>query len=234
MTRHLISRLVPGAVAVVLWTPGAALAQPASPSPLATPSPGRGPEVSGEVSGALARGSTLAIAVDATMPGGWEDLHLVDVVVRSGDEVLDRIQFDIEDYKMKVGEQDLVVGTGAVATGEYLRVGGTDIVVTTGGGNLSFGIDAGVVKTLPESSRFDLSVTTDLGTTAETSTQLSEPDDGGISWGTVITAVLIALLAGGFVGNIVASRRRPPVRASIYGSIQRRIDEEAGTSPPRR
>jgi hypothetical protein len=186
------------------------------------------------VSGALAKGSTLAIAVDATMPGGWEDLHLVDVVVRSGDEVLDRIQFDIEDYKMKVGEQDLVVGTGAVATGEYLRVEGTDIVVTTGGGNLSFETDAGVVKTLPESSRFDLSVTTDRGTTAETSTQLSEPEGGGISWGTVITAVLIALLAGGFVGNIFASRRRPPVRASIYGSIQRRIDEEAPTSPPRR
>jgi len=186
------------------------------------------------VSGALAKGSTLAIAVDATMPGGWEGLHLVDVVVRSGEEVLDRIQFDIEDNKMKVGQQDLIVGTGAVATGEYLRVGGTDIVVTTGAGNLSFEIDARVVKTLPESSRFDLSVTTDLGTTAETSTQLSEPDDGGISWGTVITAVLIALLAGGFVGNIFASRRRPPVRASIYGSIQRRIDEEAPTSPPRR
>ena len=83
-------------------------------------------------------------------------------------------QFDIEDNKMKVGEQDLIVGTGAVATGEYLRVGGTDIVVTTGAGNLSFEIDARVVKTLPESSRFDLSVTTDLGTTAETSTQLCE------------------------------------------------------------
>ena len=186
------------------------------------------------MSGALVKGSTLAIAVDATMPGGWEGLHLVDVVVRSGEEVLDRIQFDIEDNKMKVGQQDLIVGTGAVATGEYLRVGGTDIVVTTGAGNLSFEIDARVVKTLPESSRFDLSVTTDLGTTAETSTQLSEPESGGISWGTVITAVLIALLAGGFVGNIAASRRRPPVRASIYGSIQRKIDEEAGTSPPRR
>ena len=74
------------------------------------------------MSGALARGSTLAIAVDATMPGGWEDLHLVDVVVRSGDEVLDRIRFDIEDYKMKVGEQDLVVGTGAVARGKSMVI----------------------------------------------------------------------------------------------------------------
>jgi hypothetical protein len=160
------------------------------------------------VSGALARGSTLAIAVDATMPGGWEDLHLVDIVVRSGGQELERIQYDIEDTKLKVGEQDLVVGTGAAATGEYLRVDGADIIVTTGAGNLSFEVDARVVKTLPESSRFDLSVTTDRGTTAETSTQLSEPEGGGISWGTVITAVLIALLAGGFVGNIAASRRR--------------------------
>jgi hypothetical protein len=199
-----------------------------------TPSPERGLQVSGEVAGALASGSTLVISVDATMPGGWEGLHMVEAVVRSGGEDLDRIEFDIEDNKLKVGEHDIVVGTGAVATTEYLRVRGTDVVVTFGGGNLSFGVDARVVKTLPEGTRFDLSVVTDLGNTAETSTQLSEPDDGGISWGTVITAVLIALLAGGFVGNIFASRRRPPVRASIYGSIQRRIDEEAPRSPPRR
>jgi hypothetical protein len=36
----------------------------------------------------------------------------------------------------------------------------------------------------------------------------------------------VALLAGGFVGNLVASRRRPPQRLSIYGSIQQRIEQE--------
>jgi hypothetical protein len=233
VTHRLMSRVLPGMFVLALWTPGPAVAQTASPSPLATPSPPRGPQVSSEVSGALSRGSTLVIAVDTTMPGGWRGLRLIEVLVRSGGQDLDRIQFDIEDNKLKVGEHDLVVGTGAVATGEYLRVGGADVVVTTGGANLSFDVDAKVVSTLPESSRFDVRVTTDLGTTAETSTKLSEPDGGGITLGTVITAVLIALLAGGFLGNIMASRRRPPVRTSIYGSIQRRIDEDAGASPPR-
>lgn len=232
VTRHLISRFAPGVLFLVL-SAGTAVAQSVPPSPLPTPSPARGPEVSGEVSGALPKGSTLAISVDATMPGGWQGLHLIEILVRSDGEELERIVFDIEDNKLKVGGHDLVVGTGAAATGEYLRVGGADVVVTTGGANLAFDVDAKVVSTLPESSRFDLSVTTDLGTTAATSTNLSEPDGGGITWGTVITAVLIALLAGGFLGNIMASRRRPPVRTSIYGSIQRRIDEDAGASPPR-
>jgi hypothetical protein len=87
-----------------------------------------------------------------------------------------------------------------------------------------------VVKTIPEGARFLLTVVDDFGASAEVTRTLAEPQTGGITWGTVIAAILVALLAGGFVGNVFASRRRPPQRLSIYGSIQERIEQErAGT-----
>ena len=55
----------------------------------------------------------------------------------------------------------------------------------------------------------------------------------GITWGTVLTAVFVALVAGGLVGNVFASHRRTPARPSVYGTIQRRIDaERSGSARP--
>ena len=104
---------------------------------------------------------------------------------------------------------------------------GTDVVVTTGGANLSFEAEAGVVKAIPEDARFELSVTDDVGTRVTAARGLARNDpDSGLTWGAVLTAVVVALFVGGFLGNRVASRRRPPARLSVYGTVQRRIDEE--------
>jgi hypothetical protein len=191
-----------------------------------SPTPASGPSASGQVTGTLTAGSTLTIGIDGTMPGGWQALHLLEASIMSGNKELDRLRFDIEDNKLTVGDQDLIVGTGATATSEYLRVGGADVVVTTGGANISFDVKAHVVKAIPEGARFLLSVVDDFGASAEVTRTLAEPQTGGITWGTVIAAILVALLAGGFVGNVFASRRRPPQRLSIYGSIQQRIEQE--------
>ncbi len=109
---------------------------------------------------------------------------------------------------------------------------GADVVVTTGGANLSFEVDADVVEAIPEDARFELSVTDDLGTRVTAARRLARNDpDSGLTWGTVLTAVVVALFAGGFLGNLLASRRRPPARLSVYGTIQRRIDEERKPTP---
>ena len=190
-----------------------------------TPTP-RPATVTGAVTGALTSGSTLSISVDAAMPGGWEGLHLVEVRVLDGSQELEHLVFDIEDNQLTVGDEKIAVGTGAVADGEYLRVSGSKVVVTTGAGNLSFAVDASVVRAIPEGARFELGVTDDFGGTARTTERLAEPEDGGLTWGTVVTVVVIALLAGGFVGNLFASHRRPPARMSVYGTIAKRIDAD--------
>ncbi|HKI27998.1 MAG TPA: hypothetical protein VKB32_01040, partial [Actinomycetota bacterium] len=115
--------------AAVLLAGGPASAQ----SP--TPGPTRGPSVDGEVTGVLSMGSALTIRIDGTMPGGWEALHLLEATITSGNRELDRVRFDIEDNKLTVSDQPLIVGTGATATSEYLRVNGGDVIVTTGGAN---------------------------------------------------------------------------------------------------
>jgi hypothetical protein len=224
--RSVIRRPAPGAqlllaaIVAVAVTAGPASAQSASPSPAS------GPSVHGEVSGALAVGSTLTIRVGGTMPGGWEALHLLEATITSANRELDRLRFDIEDNKLTVGNQDLIVGTGATATSEYLRVSGTEVIVTTGGANLSFEVDARVVKTIPEDARFVLGVVDDLGESAEVTRSLAEPESGGFTWGTVVALIAAALFAGGFVGNLFASKRRLPPRASVYDAVQRRLEAD--------
>jgi hypothetical protein len=200
-----------------------ALAQTVTPSP-------RGPGVEGEVGGALDAGSTLVVAIDATMPGGWEALHLVEAVILDGGQELERITYDIEDVQLTVGEQRIVVGTGGVATGEYLRVSGADVIVTTGGGNLSFEVEADVLKALPEETRFELGVTDDFGGATSVRHQLADPATEGLTWETVLAFVAAALFIGAFIGNLFASKRRPPVRPSIYATVQRRLEQERASS----
>ncbi len=213
--------LLAAAFLAVIVAPGPASAQSASPSPAS------GPSVNGQVTGALAAGSTLTIRVDATMPVGWHALHLLEASVMSGNKELDRLRFDIEDNKLTVGDQDtLIVGTGATATSEYLRVIGTNVIMTTGGANLSFEVDAHVVKTIPEDARFVLGVVDDFGVSAEVTRSLAAPEGGGISWGTVAALIAAALFAGGFVGNIFANKRRPPPRASVYDAVRRRVETD--------
>jgi hypothetical protein len=215
---------------VIAVTAAAGLTGAQSPSPPRAPRP----SVTGQVTGALANGSVLAIEVDATMPGGWEGLQLVEVSVRSGGEELEHLRFDIEDSKLTIGDQGIVVGTGNVATGRYLRASGADVVVTTGGGNLSFEVDADVVKAIPEDARFGLSVTDDFGVSDEVSRGVTEPEGAGFTWQTVVALIAAALFVGGFIGNLFASRLRPPMRPSIYATVQRRLENErtAGTSGP--
>ncbi|HET7929578.1 MAG TPA: hypothetical protein VFM40_08515 [Actinomycetota bacterium] len=220
MTRRAsVAQLLVAALVVVLVQGPAAAQSP-------TPSPARGPSVNGEVTGALAAGSTLTIRIDGTMPGGWQALHLLEATIASGNQELDRLRFDIEDNKLTVGDQDLIVGTGASATSEYLRVSGADVIVTTGGANLSFEVDAKVVKTIPEGARFVLGVVDDLGESAEVTRSLAAPEGGGITWEVVIALIAAALFLGGFIGNLFASKRRPPVRPSVYETVRQRLERE--------
>lgn len=210
------------------WAPAIALAQTGPDDG----SPRPGPTVSGEVAGDVVEGSTLTLSVDATMPGGWEGLHLIEISARSGPEELQRIRFDVEDNQLRVGELPIAIGTGAVAQGEYLRISGSDVVVTTGGANLSFSVEADVVRGFPEDVAFRVIATTDDDETVTAEAERVDAGGTGLTWGAVVAAVIVALLAGGLIGNISASRRRPPPKVSVYGSIRRRIEEDERGSVP--
>jgi hypothetical protein len=206
---------------VLAWPPSLAIGQSVSPG--ATPRP---TVTSGQVTGSLVQGGTLTIRVDALMPGGWQGLHLVEASVLVNGSVIEHMVFDIEDHKLSLGDQDIAVGTGAVAEGEYLRVRGTEVILTEGGANLSFVVDAEMVKTITEDPRFRLSVTDDFGSSDQMTLGLAEPESDGTTWGTVATFAVAALFFGVFAGNLFASKRRRPRRPSIYEAVQLRLEHE--------
>lgn len=215
-----------GALAALLValsaSPAPANAQTASPSPTKTPS-----ITSARVTGSLVQGGTLTMRVDALMPGGWRGLHLVEVSVLVNGSVVEHLVYEIEDDKLSVGDQAIARGTGAVAEGAYMRVRGTDAVVTTGGANLSFQADAEMVKSITEDPRFRFTVTDDFGSSDQVTVGLDQPEKAaGTTWGTVATFAMAALFFGVFAGNLFASKRKPPRRPSIYDAVQLRIEHE--------
>jgi hypothetical protein len=222
------------AAVTVAMAPSIVLAQTMDTGPDESP-PQRRPTVSAEVTGDVTVGSTLTISVDATMPGGWQGLHLIEIDARSGNEELQHVRYDVEDNQLRLGALPIAVGTGAVAESEYLRISGSDVVVTTGGANLSFSVNATVVRSFPEDVRFIATVTTDDDATASAEAERTEAGVvEGLSWGTVAAVIVLALLAGGIVGNLAASRRRQPPAVSVYGAVARRIEDERSSAPRRR
>jgi hypothetical protein len=202
---------------LLAWTFGwpAAMAQSAKP-----------PTVTGTVAGGLSAGDQLTIHVDAAVIGGFQNVRDVIVTLVSGGSELDHLAFDRVNDQVEVGGQTVAVGTGAVATGSYLRVSAAKVILTTGGANLSLSVTADVIKDLPSSTRFRLGVLEVSGSQSTVTRELNVGVQKGLTLGTVIAAVVAALLAGGLVGNLFASRRRPPPRLSVYGTIQRRLAED--------
>ena len=192
-----------------------------------------GPRISGTVSGGLSAGARLTIRIDVAQVGGWQGLHRLDAILVTGGREVETLVYDVEDQRVAVGAEEVLAGTGGTVAGSYFRVSGADVVVTTGGANLSLAATANLLRAIPEDARFRLRATDDAGLTATVTRAVDTGKAGGaLSWGTLAVTVAVALLAGAFVGNLFASRRRPPPRLSVYSTIQRRIAEERAAGDP--
>jgi hypothetical protein len=192
-----------------------------------------GPTVDGSASGEFAAGARLVLRIDAAEVGGWPGLHRLDLSVLVGGRAVETVTYDVEGQKLAIGEQDVFVGTGGLVAGSYLRISGAQVVVTTGGANLSLAAPAEVLRTIPSEARLRFAATDDGGLTSSVTRQLEAgKGGGGVSWGTVIATVCVALLGGAFLGNLFASSRRPPPRLSVYSTMQRRMDEERRAKSP--
>jgi hypothetical protein len=191
------------------------------------------PRVEGSASGELGQGARLVLRIDAAEVGGWLGLHRLDLSLLVGGRAVDTITYDVEGQKIAMGEQAVFAGTGGLVAGSYLQISGAQVVVTTGGANLSLAATAAVLRSIPSDSRFRFAATDDAGLTSSVTHSLQTGKrEGGVSWGTVIATVCVALLGGAFLGNLFASSRRPPPRLSVYSSIQRRMDEERRAQTP--
>lgn len=216
------------AAALIALAPVAARGQTVAPiavaSPASTVAP---PVVSGSVTGSGLAGHGLTIRISALDVRGWRDLRTLGVELLSGGRTLDEFLYDVENEALDLGIQRVKIGTGSSGSSEYFRVSGAQVIVTTGGGRLIFSARLDVLKDLPADARFRLTAVDFTGDSSSITRQLttSPTPSGGVGWGTVAAVVAAALFAGGFLGNLLASRRRPPPRLSVYAAVQRRVEE---------
>ncbi len=189
--------------------------------------------VSGSVSGDLTAGGRLSVRIVAIEPSGWGTLHQLDAEMIAGGSVADRLEFDIENNLLTLGAQQLFVGTGGNAAGAYFEANGANVIVTTGGPRLEFSVRLRVLRDLPAGATFRLKAVDDHNQSASVLRAPNANQGGrGLAWGTAVAAVAVALFAGGFLGNLFASRRRPAARPSVYSTIQRRIEAERHAAGP--
>ena len=64
------------------------------------------------------------------------------------------------------------------------------------------------------------------GVQISTASTPAPPPPGGLSVGDLVLAIAVALFAGGFVGNLFASRRAAGNRLDVYRIIDQRLAEE--------
>ncbi len=207
----------------ILWLGLAgARAQSASPSP----SPSPMVSLTGSIGGNLSKGQELVVHMSAADRAGWRSLDRLEITLVVNGKETDRIVYELENQSLALGTESLVVGTGDEASGTYLHVSGPKVFVTTGGPRLELTVTADVLRTIPVDARFRLTAS-DFSENVATVTRffVAAKAASGLTWGSVLAYIVLALLAGGFVGNLFASKRRRP-RLSVYGTIQRRIDQD--------
>jgi hypothetical protein len=70
----------------------------------------------------------------------------------------------------------------------------------------------------------------DAASWASTSAPTTMPaaSTAGLSWGTLVMAVIAAAFIGAYIGNLRASNRFRPRRISVYAVIEQRLHEGKG------
>ena len=207
---------------------GAVLALAAAPSFGQTPSPG--PTLTGSVSGDLLKGSRVTLTLQATQAGGWQKLRSLQVTMLLHGLILSQMTYfqDFDAIAIR-GGQLVRLGTDEVLDGAFFRISGLDVDTLTAGDRLDLTIRVQVRQDVPTGAEFRLTATDDAGLSTsivQTAVLPKTKDAGGFTWGTLAAAVLGAMLCGGLIGGVFASRRRPAKTVSVYGAIRRRMDEE--------
>jgi hypothetical protein len=180
--------------------------------------------VRGTVTGELVRGQRVTFRITASHPDGFRALKAVTIVADLRGVSLEELAYDVDESAISAQGGKALVGTGNTVTGRFFSVDAIGIRVTTGGDTLTVSIPMSVRENLPPGTRFRFVAQDDFGDETEVAVRARVEEEGGLSIATVVAAIVVALLAGGFLGSRVTAHRRPT--GSIYGTVARRIQEE--------
>ncbi len=202
-----------------------------APSVQAQPAPGA-PKVSGSVLGELRRGDRVTFTVRVVEPRGYRELAEIRIAMLLQGLVLSELTYVEDANSIGIrGGSLLQVGAPGTTAGSFFRFNGLEVRTEATGRTLALTVPARVLADVPPGANFRFTAVNDSGATSVVVRHLNIEEAGvGLGWGTVVLAVLLALFAGAFVGNLFATRRASAPRFSVYGAIQRRLKEEQPTA----
>jgi hypothetical protein len=185
-------------------------------------------ERSGTASGTLAAGQVVTVAIHLTHPAGWQQIDRVVVAMRLRGRTLEQVVFRSSDLSLGISGDGApaVIGRPGTLEGPFLQVKTAQARLQAGGNRLGLTLPLHLNGAPPPGARLFYSFTV-RGGGGSGFLALSPPasGSGGFSWGTLVAAIAVALFAGGFVGNLFSTRRKP-TGPSVYASVQRRLEEE--------
>ena len=218
-----MKRVLQGGFLLVALVCMSSAASAQTPSPPASDLTGRG-----TVSGDLVEGGSLSVDLRVAHTQGWQHIQEIEVDLELHGSVLDRLQFFPTQSSVVVGDgAPASLGQSARLRGSYFQVDPSKVSLSARGERLAVTIPIRLVNAPPPGARMTLSASAiPLATLGPD--PLTEPveSSSGFSWGTLAAAAIAALLLGGFFGNVMGVRRRPPARVSVYGAVQRRLSDE--------
>jgi hypothetical protein len=184
---------------------------------------------SGDVTGDLKPGKVVTAHIAITHPKGWHSVQNVVIALRLRGRILDEILFTSSELSLSI-EGDggpMLLGQEGLLRGPYFQVDNSRWALQASGRRLGLSVPIKVTAAPPPGGGLFYSYSA-LGAPASGFLALTPPvkATGGFSWGTLGLAVAVALFAGGFVGNLVASSRRRQQRPSIYAAVERRLGED--------
>jgi hypothetical protein len=204
------------------WGLAAAAASTPSPAPAVL-------SASGTVDGQLTTASPVQVRLRVQQQEGWQHIDTVDVNLALRGRSLDLLRFTPSASLVEIigYPPPARLGQSGVVLGAYFKLDPSKIKLQAQGTTLQMAFPLHFLANPPAGARLELAATDDKGVTTGLK-PLTPPvkSSSGFSIGTLFLAVAAAIFVGGFVGNIVSTKRRPPMKPSIYGTVQRRIEME--------
>ena len=184
---------------------------------------------SGSVAGNLARGQTVQVRLEVRHADGWQKISEIELSLALRGKPLEQLVIDpTNDSVVLQGEAGpTALGEPSPFVGSYFRLDPATIAFSAKGQRLTLTVPITLGAAPPAGAKLLLQVRGfDLSKAGPIALTPPVQDASGFSWGTLALAASAALFLGGFVGGTFASRRRPPPKPSVYGTIRRRLDEE--------
>jgi hypothetical protein len=181
------------------------------------------------VTGSLAAGQAVQIRLVISHSRGWQQISEVEVDLSLRGKPLEQLVIDpTHDSVVLQGVAGPVaLGEQAAFAGTFFRVDPATIGLTAKGQRLTLTIPMTIRAEPPPGARLTLQATGfDVTRTKQLALTAAVQQKSGFSWGALGAAIAAALFVGSFLGGLVASRRRPVPRASVYAAVQRRLEQE--------